>query len=191
TQYNTLWVDDQWEELFHIRQLAKENNIKLFPYSNAEEAIKEINKNLIKYDAIILDGLFYDRKEEGGTPTKQLGLMNVIKEIEAKKDYKKIPWFILTGKTSVKEDSTSYLESRKKLNYIYDKLDTSKLVELFSQLKLEADRQPNTQIRHSYQDVFKICNENCLGDEYEKKLLQIIKSLNSSSPNFTELRMIY
>lgn len=190
-KYTVLWVDDEWENLIGIRQKAVENNIELIGYSNAEAAILELKKNYLIYDAVILDGLFYLSKEEKGVPTKQSGLMSVATTIQDLKNLKVIPWFILTGKSSVKSDSTSYLESQNKLDYIFDKLEPTDIDRLFEMLKKEADNQPITQLRHKYHDALRICDEDCLGRGYEGKLLEIIQSLEEPSNNYNELRQFY
>ena len=190
--YKVFWVDDEHHTLYSIRQIAIDSDIELIPFNNAENAIEDLKKNFLWYDAVILDGLFYDKSSEEGVATKQTALMrvvNVLKELAPKKN---IPWFILTGKEKIKIEN-DFIQLEEKEDCVYDKLDNNQIQELYKRLKLEADQQPETQLIHKYQDSFKIFDSH-LKSESKYDLLQILKRLHSESTiqydDYNSIRMV-
>ncbi|MCB4234581.1 hypothetical protein LDL59_04185 [Kaistella anthropi] len=81
-KYKVFWVDDEYQSLFSIRQMAIDAGIELIPFDNAETAIADLKENFLWYDGAILDGLFYNTSEEEGVATRQTALMNVVNSLK-------------------------------------------------------------------------------------------------------------
>ena len=174
-KYKVFWVDDEYQSLFSIRQMAIDAGIELIPFDNAETAIADLKENFLWYDGAILDGLFYNTSEEEGVATRQTALMNVVNSLKEIRPKKYIPWFILTGKEKIKNDN-DFIQSEGKEDCVYDKLDNNQIRNLYARLKSEADQQYETQLIHQYQDSFKVF-ESHLESETKYDLLQILKKL--------------
>ncbi len=192
-KYKVFWVDDEYQSLFSIRQMAIDAGIELIPFDNAETAIADLKENFLWYDGAILDGLFYNTSEEEGVATRQTALMNVVNSLKEIRPKKYIPWFILTGKEKIKNDN-DFIQSEGKEDCVYDKLDNNQIRNLYARLKSEADQQYETQLIHQYQDSFKIF-ESHLESETKYDLLQILKKLFSESTiqfdDYNSIRMIF
>lgn len=189
-KYTVLWIDDKFEELFNIRQKAIDNDIELVCFDNAESANKELDSNYRSYDAVIVDGLFYDQNSETGDVTSQRALMKVVKKIRSLEGQKKLPWFILTGKAVIKNEN-DFVIAENKQEDIFDKLDPDDILKLFQKIKTETDSQTDSQIIHLYRSAFLIFH-NHLGEEHKVNLLKVIKTLLSpeSSLFFNEYNSI-
>ncbi len=60
-KYRVLWFDDKFKELEIIKEGALLESILLIGYDNAADGIKELESNISLYDAVLIDGLFYER----------------------------------------------------------------------------------------------------------------------------------
>jgi hypothetical protein len=180
--YRVFWVDDECEHLFNIRQKAIDANIELVAFTNSEAAIRNLEQHFMHYDAVILDGIFYQKIGEQGDVTSQVGLMKVVEVLDKISPKKKLPWYILTGQDKIKQDN-DFLDSKNKLGDIYDKLDDQQILSLFDRLKKDADQEIDTQLRHRYEAAFQIFN-GVLRFEDSVHLLQILRSYHSDKTVF-------
>lgn len=189
--YQILWIDDEYEKLVNIQQKALDSNINLVCYTNAKEAIKNLESNFMFYDAVLLDGLFYRTNEDIGDVTEETALVEVVKVLESLKLKKVIPWFVLSGQQKIKM-GTGFLAAYDMKPY--DKLNKDDTDRLFSDIKEAANQSVFTQIQHKYNDAFQIFN-NHLNVENKKSLLKILLSLDSNESLFFEeynkIRQIY
>ena len=184
SNYKILWFDDEHQTLETVKEEALENDIELIGFSNAKSGIKELEENFIQYQAVIVDGLFFDESEhdeidKSGSAFGKVALF--LKDL--KKTGKVIPWFILSGQPSfVKEKNTLVdLLSDPDFNNgkIYDKNNDEDIVKLFSDLKTEADKIDITKIRYKYADPFQCFGTSYLDIKYENLLLNIIMVLEN------------
>lgn len=176
-KYRVLWVDDKYAELHNIHQQAIDSHIELTCFDNAESANLELDANFRTYDAVILDGLFYDQSTESGDVTSQRALMKVVRKIRSLEGQKKLPWFILTGKAVIKSEN-DFITAENKQDDIFDKLDPNDIQKLYRKIKVEVDSQFDSQIIHKFQSPFSIF-DNHLGIEHKINLLKVIKTLQA------------
>ncbi len=177
-KYNVIWFDDEWKSLEFIIEKASLNGIFLNGFTNSEEGIRELELNISKYDAAIVDGIFYKYIGQSGAATKDSALKDVAMVLEKLSNIKRLPWFILSGQTSFTKEKNSIAEVFKE-NTVFDKLNDEHLDRLWSSIKAEADKQLDTQIRHEYSSVFALCEERYLGTELNPVLLDLIKEYES------------
>ena len=173
--YNVLWIDDQCkdQELKQFIIKAYNNGIKLDGYQSYEEGFEVLEKNIETYDAILLDGMFFEKKGQQKGTEDESGLGMAIAKINELKSKKTFPWFVLSGKESFTTSENLIL----KVNKVpcFDKSKSSDIEELFKQIKLAADNQKDRQIRHNYQRVFEVCTEEYVGDHVGQDLLNLLK----------------
>jgi hypothetical protein len=175
-KYKVIWFDDEFSSLDILREKAYLNNIDLVGFNNAKAGIEELERNIKHYDAAIIDGLFYLNEERSGTPSSDKALFNVAMKLHELASVKKLPWFILSGQISFTKDRNRYADGLKE-NQVYDKLNEEHLAKLWKDIKGEADKQTETQLRHKYQSAFSVCDEACIGPEVAKPLLFLLESL--------------
>ncbi len=189
--YKILWIDDEFEKLIKIRQKALDSNLHFTCYTNAKEAIKDLETNFLFYDAVLLDGLFFRNNEESGDVTEETALIEVVRILESLKPTKVIPWFVLTGQQKIKA-GTGFLEAYDVKPY--DKLEDDDVHQLFEEIKESANQTVFTQLQHKYNDAFKIFNVY-LNVENKKSLLKVLISLDSAESLFfdeyNKIRQIY
>lgn len=193
--YNVLWFDDEYQTLDIIDEKAMLADINLVGFSNAEEGLVELRNNLHKYDAVIVDGIFYQTSNQENSSVTQNAMAAVATELKTLEGQKKLPWFILSGQPSFTKDKNPFADFFKD-NKVYDKLSDNDLEHLWKEIKLEADNQIDTQIRHEYKEVFDVCTDKYVGVECQKPLMQILKSMKTSVEvfddelYFTQIRIV-
>lgn len=194
-KYNVIWFDDQCNDLPLIKEEASLNGIKLTGFSNAEEGIEELEKNIALYDAAIVDGNFYRKKGQSGDQVSDTAFSDVARTLDKLVNKKKLSWYIFSGEknfTGVKHRYVEAYDDKK----VYDKLNEQDKTALWNQLKLDADLQEDTKIRHEFQKVFDVCTKEYIGEENQKHLMQILKSIKNPNTSFddelyfTQIRII-
>lgn len=184
-KYNVIWFDDEFSSLNSIMEKAKLNGINLFGYSNAKDGIEELKKNISKYDAAIVDGKFYTNSTQTGSNVDDGALLEVARIFDQLSTQKLIPWFILSGQISFTKEKNRFADAYKN-NKVYDKLNLEGLENLWIDLKIEADKQPETQIRHKYQNVFDICKTEYIGNDAAKYLIDILTNIEFPKEKFDD-----
>lgn len=176
--YKVLWFDDEHASLEIIKEQASINGIELIGFGNAFDGIDELERNYFFYDAVIIDGLFFNKPGQSGDAKSDKALGEVFRKIDSLRDKKVIPAFIFSGQKSFTEEQNS-LANLYAENKVYDKQSEKDISELWNEIKSSADQQAGTQIRHQYQKVFDACNEKYIGVKAAKDLLKILKKENS------------
>ena len=179
-KYNVIWFDDEESTLDLIREKAHLNGIILNGFSNAKDGIAELELNYLQYDAAIVDGNFFTSAEQSGTPVSDRAFVDVARAIDKLSGKKVLPWFILSGQKSFTKEVNTHADNYKN-NKVYDKINDDDLIELWADIKLEADKQLDTQIRHEYQRVFDVCTEKYIGEIAAPELLSLLKINNDAS----------
>jgi len=174
-KYKIIWFDDEYDSLEILKEKAIVNGINHIGFINAEEGILELENNYKIYDAVIIDGLFYNKKGQSGDVKTDKALAEVFRKLDNLKDKKIIPSFILSGQKSFTKDVNPYADLFKG-NKVYDKQNERDLEDLWKDIKTAADQLPDTQIRHEYQEVFSIFSLGYLPREIEQQVLELIKS---------------
>ncbi|MBK7390180.1 MAG: hypothetical protein IPI23_14235 [Bacteroidetes bacterium] len=107
---------------------------------------------------------------------------------------KNLPWFILSGQICFTKEINRFADGFDKK--VYDKLNDDDLINLWQNLKEAADHEDDTIILNRFYKAFEVCNENYIGAEYQKTLLQILSSINKPNEQFdydlyfTQIRII-
>jgi hypothetical protein len=198
--YKVLWFDDKPEENQVDREDALLKNIKCNCYKNSETGLKELTLNYKDYHAVILDGLFYKKTTDKGTPNDAAfgEVAKVLGNLKAQGNI--IPWFIYSGQPSfVKNKSVLidiFSEDAFANGKVFDKNKDEDFIELCNQIKVEADKLPRTKTRHNYPDIFEIFELGYLPDAVEENVLDLlIKPLPQNNSEFkavlTNIRSIH
>ncbi len=178
-QYKVIWFDDECQSLEFIIEKASANGITLIGFTNSQDGIRELELNISKYDAAIVDGLFFRSKDQQGVANNDNALKEVALAFENLSYKKRLPWFILSGQSSFTLEKNSVADVFKQ-NEVYDKLSDEDLERLWSRIKLEAEMHPDTQLRHKYASIFVLCDERYLGTELSTVLLDLLREHESA-----------
>lgn len=192
-KYKVIWFDDQHKEFEIDKENALVENIQLIGYSNAKEGIPELRNNYKDYDAVILDGLFFASSEHTGTDIDQTAFGEVAKVLSDLKAQNKIlPWFIYSGQKSFVKDKNVLVDVLKDSSFangkIFDKNKDEDFIELLSEIKKAADRNPERKIKVSNPEIFSIFEEGILPVEIETQILSVF--LNPLPSNKAELKAV-
>lgn len=197
-KYRILWFDDKFKELEIIKEGALLEDIFLIGYDNAADGIIELERNALLYDAVLIDGLFYEKSGQNDDDLltiKDEALKKVFLSLERISGNKKMPSFILSGQKSFTKEINRVADVFKD-NKVYDKTNEEDLNQLWLNIKAEADQQIDAQIKHDYNAVFDVCTDKYIGFDATKSLLQILKSIKQPFENFddqlyfTQIRII-
>ena len=175
-QYKVLWFDDEYDTLDLLKEQATINGINHIGFTNAEQGTVDLEKNYKKYDAVIIDGLFYRKQGQSGDVKTDSALADVFQKLDNLKHKKIIPSFILSGQASFTKELNLFANHYKE-NKVYDKQNEKDLEELWRDIKAEADLQDDTQIRHQFNEVFNSCEALNISFEYQHYIISILKSI--------------
>ncbi len=167
--YNILWIDDEHESLSSTKGRAKSNGINLIGFKSLNSGMSELERNLHFYDGILLDAKFYENDDDiaGSEDTD-----NVHRAKERLLQLnKKFEIFVYTGQAEAFEDKTF----NKAFKKVYKKGSSDERDRLFNDIKLAAETQEDTQIRHNYKRVFDVCNEKYIGELAGQDILTLLK----------------
>lgn len=179
-KYRVLWFNDEFETLDLIIDQAVINGISLFPYNNVEDGVKELERNIHYYDAVIVDGRLYKKPGQSGDALDDNAWVLIARNFDKWDDKKKLPWFILSGQVSITGGKNTFVEIYKD-NKVYDKLNEDDIQSLWEDIKAAADAQSDTQIRHKYESVFDVCTDRYIGAESAKSLLYLLNTVESDN----------
>jgi hypothetical protein len=172
--YKVLWFDDEHSTLENIKDEALVNDIELLGFSNADDGIEVLEKRIEFFDAVIIDGKFFDKRGHTGDNVSDSAFVRVARKLDALINRKAIPWFILSGQVSFTKEVNPYASAYKE-NKVYDKNNDRDFLELWSDIKKEASNQKDTQLRHRYKNVFEVCTDQYIGRNAAKYILVILK----------------
>lgn len=179
-KYRVIWFDDEYEELHLLKQQATINGIYHVGYTNAEEGIKELEKNYRDYDAVIIDGLFFRKKGQSGDAKNNGALVDVFRLLDQIREKKIIPSFILSGDPSYTKTINPFAEQYKE-NKVYNKQYKDDLESLWEDIKEEANKQDDTQIRHQFHDFFIACVFLQIEPVFQHYLIDVLKCVKFSN----------
>lgn len=180
-KYSVIWMDDKCNDISskYIRKEAKRNDIKLVGFENAVDGLAALRKNQEDYDAILLDGLFYATKEQTGDNIDEGALDTVLNQLSSIE--KKLTPFILSGKTSFTAEKNSVLKFKSYIKRVYDKSERGDRDQLWIDIKEEADKLEETQLKHKYADIFELCDEKYLGESNKTRFFTFLKHLEDDN----------
>jgi len=184
--YNVLWIDDEHEALTGTKARAKRNGINLVPFKSLNGGMDELERNYPYYDGVLLDAKFFEDEDDkkGSEDTYNVHRANE-RLLKLKKTFEV---FIFTGQAEAYEDNTF----KKAFPNIYKKGSDSEMERLFSDIRIAAAKQEDTQIRHNYKRVFDVCTEKYIGEIAGQDILNLFKSISEPSINkqFADIRKI-
>jgi hypothetical protein len=193
-----LWIDDEHEALKIIDEKASLNDIELKPFSNADDAITELKRNITSYDAAIVDGIFFEKEGQSGKVKDEgVAFGRIARALDDLKHVKVLPWFILSGQTTYTSGKNTLATVFNK-SKVYDKNSSHgrDLEDLWADIRKEVEEHPNYQIRFKYQAVFGACDSSYCDPEMSSLMLTILKRLDernfiSDTNNYlTEVRKV-
>lgn len=177
--FTILWIDDQHndEEMIQFAIEADNEGLFLKGFTSFEEGFDVLEKNLERFDVILLDGLFFEKKGQETGTEDEIGIGMAIAKINELKSKKVFPWFVLSGKDKFTKGENSLLKANKAK--CFDKTNPSDVVRLFEEMKLSAMHQPDAQLKFNYSDLLETCSDKLLGSEHFSRLFALIKHLEN------------
>lgn len=164
--YKILWVDDEHDDeaLLPFILQAESQGIMLEGYGSFKEGFYALEANINNYDVILLDALFFE--DENSETPNPAGLGSALQKINELRNRKSFPYFVLSGQTNFTDVTNPILEAFK--IRCYNKKNSEDVKELLINIKIEADNQIITQIKHENQLLFNVLKEypNEVGDTF-------------------------
>lgn len=167
--YNILWIDDEHETLGGTKGRAKRNGINLIPFKSLNGGMSELERNYPFYDGVLLDAKFFENEDDKEGTEDTYNVHRAKEQLLQLK--KKFEVFVLTGQAEAYEDKTF----KKAFTKVYKKGSDEEVDRLFSDIKVAAATQEDTQIRHSYKRVFDVCTEKYIGELAGQDILNLQK----------------
>ena len=172
--YNVLWLDDEFKELEPFVLEALIAGINLEGFQSYDEGFAKLEQNLGHYDAVLLDGLFFEKKDQDKRTAGLEGLTRAFTRLAELRDRRKLPYFILSGQPDFQADGSL----RKVFGLHYQKGDEDDTAALFKEIKRQADLNIQTQLRHRYAPAFSVCTADGIGDNTAQLLLEVLLFLD-------------
>lgn len=167
--YNILWIDDEHETLTGTKGRAKRNGINLIPFKSLNSGMDELERNYPFYDGVLLDAKFFENEDDVKGTEDTYNVHRAKERLLQLK--KKFEVFVLTGQAEAYEDKTF----KKAFTKVYKKGSDEEIDRLFSDIRVSAATQEDTQIRHSYKRVFDVCTEKYIGELAGQDILNLLK----------------
>lgn len=174
--YRVLWFDDEYATLEEIVEDFLDNDIQLIGVSNAEDGIVKLKESPNSFDAVLLDGMFFNKSSQEGD-VNESAFGEVVIELKILKSNGLIlPWFILSGQANFVKERSEMIEMLRREAYadgkVFDKLVNK--FELCNAIKKAADRSPHTKVRLENLEAFKPFKIGVLKTNHERLLLDIL-----------------
>ena len=172
-KYKVLWIDDNPKDQDGFEDFAYVNGIELIHFKTSREGREELERNVEKYDAVILDGLVFDESTEEVPAVT--GMQNSIHKLKELKTRKAIPYFVFTGHLG--DDKYGVVrEMLANETIFYKAKDNQKLIDA---IKEAANQQELTQLKHKYPNAFALCEDDYLGAKQFDRVLQLVKDIET------------
>lgn len=184
--YNILWIDDEHETLSGTKGRAKRNGIDLFPFKSLNSGLNELEMNFPFYDGVLLDAKFFENEDDVKGSEDTFNVHRAKERLLQLK--KKFEVFVLTGQAEAYDDKTF----KKAFTKVYKKGSDDEIDRLFSDIKIAAAAQEDTQIRHTYKRVFDVCTEKYIGELAGQDILNLLKvnDENTIDNHFNAIRKV-
>lgn len=176
-----LWLDDECKkpEMIQFKIEAENLDLYLEGFESFEEGFQHLDKNLNRYDIILLDGLFLERKNQEKGTEDESGLGMAISKINELKSKKIFPWFVLSGKDTFTKGDNSLLKGNKAK--CFDKTNPAEVVQLLNEMKKAAEDLEEYKLKQKFQNVLESCSFSFLGEENFSRLFILIKHISSDT----------
>lgn len=168
SKYKILWIDDKWEEMSSFKEVCElpENGFEVVTSTNAVDGMKIFERHLEEWSGVILDAKVFKNSES--QIDRLDGLTYSIRRIQELSHVRYVPYYIFTGQPDT-ASGTAFAEEHEDHYYEKDK-DEDKLI---ANIKDNAIKLLDTQIRHKYQVIFDNWPES------DHDLLRILKALDN------------
>ena len=168
SKYKILWIDDKWEEMISFKDVCElpENGFEVVTCNNAVDGMRIFERHLEEWSGVILDAKVF--KDSESQVDRLDGLTYSIRKIQELSHVRYVPYYIFTGQPDT-ASGTAFAEEHVDHYYEKDK-DEDKLID---NIKENAVKLLDTQIRHKYQVVFETWPES------DHDLLRILKILDN------------
>ncbi len=144
--YNVIWIDDKYNEI-DLPGNAEQENIYITPFKYGKDGIAELQAHIDNWDGVIVDVKCLWASDD---EVDRIESFHKIKEeLLILKGKRPIPFFVYSGQPDVQSDDSFKLSLNGRKLYKKN-LDEE---ELLSDIKKEADKLPEVQIRHKYLDL--------------------------------------
>jgi len=172
-KYNVLWIDDQHESLSAVHKTAADFNLKLWPFKSMNGGCKELETNLSKYDAVLLDAKFFENEtdEPGTEDTKWIHqTKDRIRDLD-----NTLRYFVLTGqaKTYASEEFNNAFPN------VFQKGMDKAEDDLFKMLKEACENRELTRLKHKYYNAFALCEDAFIGIKQFDRILQLVTDIET------------
>ncbi|MCK0125817.1 hypothetical protein MWU76_15610 [Gelidibacter sp. F2691] len=177
--FTILWIDDEHDhealEPFIIQ--AESKGIFLEGYSNFKEGFEVLENDLLRFDGVLLDALFFFDENSETPNTKGLGA--AIGKLNELKNKKLLPYFILSGQSTFTDKQNDILEANDLK--CYNKKKLSEVKTLLDNIIRESEELEINQLKHKYPKQFEMCSDNYLGKKHFDRLYHLV--LGIENPN--------
>lgn len=174
-KYKVLWIDDIFNKDFD--RLAYQNGIELIHFKTSKDGMSslELGIKTNTYDAVILDGLAYDKSEDEEHSID--GLINSLNIIDKLRQLKWFPVYIFTGELN-KMEYKGDVKWIKKYNVpiVIKGVDNKGFID---DLIAAVDQQEITNLKNKYPNAFAMCEDKYIGSKEFSRVLQIMKDIEN------------
>ncbi|GAB3307899.1 hypothetical protein GCM10027348_39340 [Hymenobacter tenuis] len=179
--YKVLWIDDECDTWgVDLQGDALDNEIILKGFTSVEAGFEHLREDLSRYDAILLDVISFEKKEQKKGTESETALDQARDHIMSLKHEKVFPFFVLTGQKT-KQDDKSFVQRYE--GKLYKKGSTEDKAKLFAAIKLAVDEQPEAQLRERHAQAFAACTEQLLGEAAGRLLVKVLLDVEKSKSN--------
>ena len=174
-RYNVIWIDDEWEKYDDLTVFASGRGIDIRPFKYGKAGIKALTGNINAWDGVILDvKCLYDENDGSAAGAN---FYKVRDELIAVKSQKRndIPIFVYSAQPDYYGNKV-FLESLNGQKFYQKGADDEALV---NDIKTEAEKLPETQIRHKYLSFIR----DDRFQEIEPELITILTAVENDETN--------
>ena len=184
SRYNILWIDDEYEKLSSFILDAELDDIEITPFKTSRQGMKAFEDDMLKWDGIILDAKGWNKSSNEVATTE--GMYNSLDKITELKHKRYVPVFVYSGQGDLFSDEQFKTSLRG--HKIYKKGSSSDLKQLFIDIKSEADKLIETQIRFKYSNIVGIFSD--INNELIGILSRVYNDITNDKDIFTSIRKI-
>lgn len=180
-RYNVIWIDDEWEKYDDLTVFASGRGIDIRPFKYGKDGIKALTGNINAWDGVILDvKCLYDENDGSAAGAN---FYKVRDELIAVKSQKRndIPLFVYSAQPDYYGNKV-FLESLNGHKFYQKGADDEALV---NDIKNEAEKLPETRIRHKYLSFIR----DDRFQEIEPGLIKILTAVENNETNNTDVIM--
>lgn len=178
TMYEVIWIDDEWDKMTQFKEECEViHHINLHPFRTQKAGMDALDKDLGKWDAILLDAKMFDQSEEN-EEARLVGLRKAIEHINQLSLRRKIPYFISTGQPDLMDDAT-FKDSYGKY-YIKERDD----LQLIADIKEAVSKSSRFQVKSLYSEAIE--QLSLLNEDAANFMLDILETMHfpASHPDF-------